>query len=347
MTPPIAPIPKKVAERIAEGLKAFQPILAAAKAEEVGETDTVTIVKDMLADVFGYDKYSELTSEFCIRGTFCDLAIKLDAQITALIEVKAIGIVLKEKHVKQAVGYATNEGVDWVILTNGIRWCVYHVFFTKPITQELVVDIDFTTLKPKSESAIETLFLWSKEGLQRSSLDDFHTQKQAVSRFFLSAIVLSDPVLEVVRRELRRVSPDVRTDIEQIRAVLESEVVNREVMDDDKFNKARKKIARTAAAARSAASEQEAIGLVQPETPAASTHSTPTDELPDVNANGLTSGRRHSRAVSYFILQNETAKGPFTISELLAMQNLGTITPETLYCQEGFPAWLPLRAVIS
>ena len=65
----MASVPKKVAERLVAGLKCFQPILAAAKARDVGETDTVTIVKDMLADVFGYDKYAELTrhSRYILR----------------------------------------------------------------------------------------------------------------------------------------------------------------------------------------------------------------------------------------------------------------------------------------
>ncbi|MFA5169094.1 MAG: type I restriction enzyme HsdR N-terminal domain-containing protein [Candidatus Omnitrophota bacterium] len=254
----MASVPKKVAERLIAGLKRYQPILAAAKARDVGETDTVTIVKDMLADIFGYDKYSELTSEYAIRGTYCDLAIKLDAKLSTLIEVKAVGIDLKEQHVKQAVDYAANQGVDWVLLTNGIRWCVYHVFFTRPIAQELVVDIDMSTLNARSDSDLEMLYLWCKEGWQRSALGDFHTQKQALSRFFLSAMVLSDPVLEVVRRELRRVSPDVRIDIEQIRTVLVNEVLKREVMEGEKAEEARKKVSRAAKNALRATTQKEA-----------------------------------------------------------------------------------------
>jgi len=242
----MASVPKKVAERLVAGLKRYQPILLAAKARDVGETDTVTIVKDMLADIFGYDKYSELTSEYAIRGTYCDLAIKLDGKLSTLIEVKAVGIELKEQQVKQAVDYAANQGVDWVLLTNGIRWCVYRVFFTRPIGQELVVDIDISSLNPRSDTDLETMYLWCKEGWQRSALGEFHTQKQALSRFFLGATVLSDPVLEIVRRELRRVSPDVRIDIEQIRNVLINEVLKREVMEDPKADEARKKIGRAA-----------------------------------------------------------------------------------------------------
>jgi predicted type IV restriction endonuclease len=123
-------VPKKVSDRIAAGLKKFQPILASAKARDVGESDTVTIIKDMLSEVFGYDKYAEVTSEFAIRGTYCDLAIKLDGVLQTLIEVKAIGIDLKDAHVKQAVDYAANQGVDWVVLTNAEIWRVYRISFT-------------------------------------------------------------------------------------------------------------------------------------------------------------------------------------------------------------------------
>ena len=237
-------VPKKVAERLVIGIKRFQPILAAAKARDVGEADTVTIIKDMLADVFGYDKYNEITSEHSIRGTYCDLAIKLDGALATLIEVKAIGNDLKDSHVKQAVDYATNQGVEWVLLTNGACWQVYHVLFTKPIDHELVVNIDFCTLSSRTERDLETLYLWCKEGWQRSVLGDYHIQQQALSRFFLGALILSDPVLDVIRRALRRLSPEVRIDNEQIRDVLNNQVIKREVMEGDKALEARKKISK-------------------------------------------------------------------------------------------------------
>lgn len=239
-------VPSKVADRIAAGIKRFQPILAAAKSRDVGESDTVTIIVDMLAEIFGYDKYSEITSEHAIRGTYCDLATKLDGILQMLIEVKAIGLDLKEPHVKQAVDYAANQGVDWVVLTNAVSWRVYKVTFGKPIGQELVIDIDFSALNPKSPKDIEALYLFCKEGWIKSSLGDYHTQKQALSRFFLGALILSDSVLQVLRRELRRLSPDVRVEVDEIRAVLTSEVLKREVTEGDQADEAKKKVAKAA-----------------------------------------------------------------------------------------------------
>ncbi len=242
----MASAPKKVAERIVAGIKRYQSVLEAARARDVGEADTVTIIKDMLADIFGYDKYSEVTSEFAIRGTFCDLATKIDGQLQALIEVKAIGLDLKSAHVKQAVDYAANQGVDWVLLTNGIVWRVYRIVFAKPIDQELVIDIDFSKLNYRSADHVDQLYLWCKEGWIRSVLSEYHSQRQALSRFFVGAMLLTDPVVEVIRRELRRVSPDVKIDAEQLRGVIANEVIKREVMEGDKADEAKKKISKAA-----------------------------------------------------------------------------------------------------
>ena len=242
-------ISSKVEDRLIAGIKRFQPILAAAKARDAGEADTVTIIKDMLGDVFGYDKYSEVTSEHVIKGTYCDLAIKIDANIQTLIEVKAIGLELKDNHVKQAVDYAANQGVEWVVLTNGINWRIYKVTFEKPIGQELVVDLDFLSLKPKSD--FEDLYLWCKEAWGASSaLDEFEARKQALSRFLIGAVIVSDPVLDVIRRELRRVSQlskasaDVKIDTEQIEKVLTEEVIKREVLEGAKAEEASRKVAK-------------------------------------------------------------------------------------------------------
>lgn len=263
----MASIPKKVAERLAAGIKRYQPILVAAKARDVGEADTVTIIKDMLSDIFGYDKYTDLTSEYAIRGTYCDLATKIDGALQTLIEVKAIGLDLKDQHVKQAVDYAANQGVEWVLLTNGVCWRVYRLTFAKPIDHELVVDIDFSTLNSRSEHDLELLYLWCKEGWQRSVLGEYHTQRQALSRFFVGAMLQTSPVLEVIRRELRRVSPDVRIDIDQIKEVLLSEVIKREVIEGEKAEEARKKIAKAAAKALRASNAK--VGEKEPDVVAA------------------------------------------------------------------------------
>jgi len=238
-------IPIKIADKISNGIKRFQPVLQAAKARDVNESDTVIIVTDILAEVLGYDKYSEITSEYAIRGTYCDLAIKLEGHPKVLIEVKAIGIELKQAHIKQAVDYAANLGVEWVILTNGIQWKTFRVTFGQPIDQELVFEFDFMALDHKSNAHAEMLWLLTKDGFKKSGIDNYHAQRQAMSRYFLGAMVLSDPVLDVIRRELRRVTPGVKIEPEEIRNALTNEVIKREVLEGEKADEAKRKITRS------------------------------------------------------------------------------------------------------
>ena len=252
----MASIPAKVAERLVAGIKKFQPILEAAKARDVNESDTVIIVTDMLSDVFGYDKYSEITSEYVIRGTYVDLAIKLEGHLQMLIEVKAIGSDLKDAHIRQAVDYGANQGVDWILLTNGASWQIYKVNFGKPVDQELILEIDFLGLSPRNADDIEDLFLITREGLMKSMLGEYHAQRQALSRYFIGALLLSDSVLDVIRRELRKASPNVRIDNDQIEDVLLSEILKRDVVEGEKADDARRKISRAVSRAERKAEKE-------------------------------------------------------------------------------------------
>lgn len=242
----MAKLPKRAAERIVAGLKRFQPIISSAKARDVNESDTVVIVTDLLQEIFGYDKYSEITTEHAIRGTYCDLAVNLGGELAFLIEVKAIGLDLKEQHVKQGVDYAANQGCEWVALTNGAEWKVYRVSFGKPIEHELVVDINLLNVNSRKPDDVEIVGLLAKEGWQKAQLGEYHNQRQALSRFTIAALMLGDPVAEVVRREIRRLSPEVKVDVDQIKAVIEVEVLKRDVLEGEKADAARKQVARAA-----------------------------------------------------------------------------------------------------
>lgn len=238
-------IPIKVKDRLVAGIKRFQNVISRAKDKDINESDTVTIITDILSDVFGYDKYTEITSEFLIKHTFCDLAIKMENDVRLLIEVKAIGIDLKEAQIKQAVDYGSNAGIDWVILTNGNTWKVYKIVFSKPIDTELVYSFDFITLNTKKPADIELLYYLTREAMVKSSkisLEDYHVQKQLVNRFTLGQLLLTEPIIDMFRRQLKRMSPEIKASNEEIRQILTEEVIKREVLDGDKALDAKKKV---------------------------------------------------------------------------------------------------------
>lgn len=234
----------KVKERIATGIKKFQPVLTRAKAADINESDTVTIIADMLSDVFGYDKYSEITSEFAIKKTFCDLALKVDDRVCLLIECKAVGLGLKDDYIKQATDYAANAGVDWVVLTNGILWKVYKISFSKPIDKELVYEFDFFELSAKKQTDLEMIFYLCRESLGKSTkgLEELHLQKQILNKFVITQLLMTDYVADSVRKLFKKLSPEIKVTNDEINAIITNDILKREVVEGDQSVDAKKRV---------------------------------------------------------------------------------------------------------
>lgn len=265
-------IPSRVRERIVGSLKRLSPILEQQRIRDVSEADTVTLVKDLLSETFGYDKYADLTSEYAIRGTYCDLAVKIENKLTLLVEVKAIGVELEDRHVKQAVDYASNQGIEWVILTNAITWRLFHVIFSKPIDKRQIAELDICSLDLKKESCIEMVYLFTKEGVRKGVHVDLRDRQEATSRYLLSALLLeNDAVLGIIRRELRRVV-DVPVSQDEIATVLRNEVIKRDILDGANAEKAMKRVCRKERATRTqkAPDTVEPSPISEPVTPPAS-----------------------------------------------------------------------------
>ena len=116
--------------------------------------------------------------------------------------------------------------------------------FNKPIDSELVFEIDFLSLDPKIPEQLERVFVLTKEGWIKKALGNLHVQRQALNKFLIAAVVASAPVVEVVRRELRRVCPDVKILPEQVEQVILSDVLKREVVEGEKADDAKKKLSK-------------------------------------------------------------------------------------------------------
>ena len=190
-------ISAKVASRIATQLKIYQGVLEQAMKKDSSEGDTVVIVTGMISDILGYDKFQDLSSEHAIRGTYVDLMVSAENKPRFLVEVKAIGAELKDAYIKQAVDYAANKGIDWVVLTSGAVWRIYRVVFAKPIDKGLVCELKALEVNCKGPEAVECFGNLSLEGFSKDTLSDLFHEKQITNKFAIAALLLSDAILEL------------------------------------------------------------------------------------------------------------------------------------------------------
>ncbi len=227
----MATIPAKVTERFKETIPKLQKVMEQAKNRDINEADTVTIVSDVLHLVFGYDKYSEITKEYAIKNNYCDLAVKVEEAVKFLIEVKAIGITLQEKHYQQALDYGANLGIEWIILTNGLIWRIYKVKFEKPIRTDFVGEINFLELKTRNQNDLDKLYILCKEGLKKNAIDDFANHKLVVNKYFISTILQSEVISEVVRKELKKIDATIKAEEDEVAAIIQNDIIKRELID--------------------------------------------------------------------------------------------------------------------
>lgn len=192
---------------------------------DANEGDTRVLVTDMLCDALGYDKYEDMTTEYAVRGEFADYGLRVDKQLVAFVEVKRAAQNLNARHLRQVETYAVKEGVEWLILTNGRVWSVYHVDSPKgaPIATNLVFSVDLlddTTVAAKAEE----LFYIHRAAMKRGRLAEYWAQRAAVAPGALAEVVVSDAVLTEIRKEVRRRS-GYYADLGQLRESLVNDVI--------------------------------------------------------------------------------------------------------------------------
>ena len=203
-------------ERMRAAIKRFSKPLADLVARDANEGDTRLLVTDMLCDGFGFDKYAELTTEYRVKGEFADYGIRLDKELIAFLEVKRVTTKLAAKHLRQVETYAVNEGVEWVILTSGVVWQVYHITGGLPIVVDLALEVDLFSEETLAQKA-NLLYYLTKESLKRRQIDALWQAKRATSPKSLATVLCSDNVITAIRKELKRTTGQSITDAELVR----------------------------------------------------------------------------------------------------------------------------------
>ena len=224
-------INRKIQERLRAGLRCFRPVLKAARERDASRADTATLALDLLSDLFGFDRYSEVTSELDNREAVYDFAIHSGDSVAMLVRVSPICSAPDDRYLLATAQHALLHGVEWIVLTNGIGWQVHHVENTGKTRPEtpIVLAFDLSHMQPGRDSHIETLFLMTREGHKSAGLNHFRLRLEVTNRNYLGAMMLSDPVVAAVRRELRKLNPGLQITPLEIRENLAKGVLRPDV----------------------------------------------------------------------------------------------------------------------
>lgn len=225
---PEAPLPQWEADvrgQLHAALERFTGPLQDLIDRDANEGDTRLLVTDFFSDGLGYNKYDEVTTEYRTKNESVDYGLKVGDDVFALVEVKRCGQDLNARSLRPARLSAAEEGVQWLVLTNGRNWEVYYAG-TAEDSPMRILEVDLLgDADPKAK--VDALFHISRAGVVSGRLDTLLKWRKALLGAPLAEALQSPTVLEAIRAEVRNRTEHVGHlgDLDDVLHALRKEVI--------------------------------------------------------------------------------------------------------------------------
>ena len=183
------------------------------------EAETRKRIDYICGTLMGYDTFKHISREYAIHGAgdtvHCDFAIQIESgevpKPAIIVEIKRVNIDLAPKHVRQVASYAIDIGCDWMLLTNGREWKLYHISFGRPPQTKLVDSWNLINDDPVILS--EKFNLICYKNIRKGGLVKLWEKSNVLSAQNLLKVILSEKSLGLIRHDLKKttevsVSPD-------------------------------------------------------------------------------------------------------------------------------------------
>lgn len=148
-----------------------------------------------------------------------------------------------------------------MVLTNGVTWHVYKILFTKPVERVLLYSFDMEELNPKKDADLEQLYYLAAEAFapnSKATLTSLYSQKQVMNRYVVGQFLLTDYVIQTVRRSLQRHFSEVKMTDEEVRELIRNEVLKREIIEGEDAEAATKTVDKAVKKLHAASAKKEA-----------------------------------------------------------------------------------------
>lgn len=189
--------------KLLSAMKAYSKKFLSSKAMELDESGTRLMINTFLIDVLGYEPIEEIKTEYMIRGTYADYVVQIKGIQHFLVEVKALSLQLSSNHLRQATNYGANEGIEFILLTNGKNFDFYKVIFNKPIEIRKIFSIDLSDTDTFKDS-IEFLEFLHRDSVTDKGLDLLWKKTMALDPEYIAGLLYDSTVTNFVKRYLKK-----------------------------------------------------------------------------------------------------------------------------------------------
>jgi hypothetical protein len=222
-------------KKVTQSLRNYKRKYIIKRFSELDESATRLMINSFLTDVLDYEELVEIKTEYAIRGAYADYVIQVGNKKQIVVEVKSIQASINENHLRQALGYAANEGIDWLLLTNGKMFDLYRVIFGKPIGFQQIFSVDLSKIDQFKNAAPLIAYI-TKKSVEKGELNKYWKKCQALDPVNVAKYLLYPEVVRFVRRQLRK-KVDIRFTEEDVFNTIYLAVANEVALPKPHFKK--------------------------------------------------------------------------------------------------------------
>lgn len=187
---------------LSKKLKEYKKKYLREEFSELNESATRIMVNYLLSDILGYKELEEVKTEYRVRSEYADYVVQVGRKKHFVVEVKSIDIDINENHLRQSLSYAANEGINWIVLTNGREIQLYRVGFGKPIKTTLIYQFDLIKLEDFKKAPGQIWYL-TKTAVERGDLEEFWRRADALRLDNLAKVLYCEDIVRRLRTELK------------------------------------------------------------------------------------------------------------------------------------------------
>ncbi len=188
--------------KLLASLKIYNKKFLSGTITELDESGTRLMINTFLTDVLGYAPIEEVKTEYMIKGTYADYVIQMKGIRHFLVEVKALSFDLSEKHLRQAINYGANEGIEFALLTNGKHFDFYRIMFDKPIQARKVFSLDLCD-GAGLKACVDVLQYLTRECVNNKGLEALWNKTVALDPKHVAGYLYAPQVVNFIKKTLK------------------------------------------------------------------------------------------------------------------------------------------------
>lgn len=169
---------------------------------DLDESGTRLMINTFLTDVLGFTPIDEIKTEYMIKGTYADYVIQTKGIRHFLVEVKSLSLNLSDKHLRQAINYGANEGIEWAMLANGRQFELYKILFNKPIESRKVFSFNLTD-QSKLNDIADIFQHLQKDAINSKGLELLWNKHCALEAPHLAGLLFAPAVSNFIKKAIK------------------------------------------------------------------------------------------------------------------------------------------------